>query len=256
MADQSVSFDRAADFYDDTRGFPAGIETQAAALIAQAGDLNQDRYLLEIGIGTGRIALPLAQHVSAIHGVDISHLMLKRLLSKREDDPVYPIRAMANHLPYQTNTFDALVASHIFHLVDDLPGVMKELFRVLKESGVLLHCWNSGEDEFSDLRRMWAEAAGMTGRRWVNWKDRENDITNSGWREVNTPLSLSYQAQKTPQAVLDDYEKRIWSSTWVATDEQHAKGVAVVREEIKRRFDDLTTPITVTNTFNVAVYQP
>jgi ubiquinone/menaquinone biosynthesis C-methylase UbiE len=71
MTTQSVAFDRAAHFYDDTRGFPAGEDRAVAALISQAGGLTATSRILEIGIGTGRIALPLASHVGAIYGVDI-----------------------------------------------------------------------------------------------------------------------------------------------------------------------------------------
>ena len=48
----SVAFDRAAEYYDQTRGYPPGEEKGVAAIIAQAGNLKADSRVLEIGIGT------------------------------------------------------------------------------------------------------------------------------------------------------------------------------------------------------------
>jgi hypothetical protein len=48
MTDQSVVFDRAADYYDETRGFPPGEETGAAAQFAQAGNLTRQSRVLEV----------------------------------------------------------------------------------------------------------------------------------------------------------------------------------------------------------------
>ncbi len=41
MPPDSVSFDRAADFYDETRGFPPGQDAPVAALIAEAAALHE-----------------------------------------------------------------------------------------------------------------------------------------------------------------------------------------------------------------------
>jgi ubiquinone/menaquinone biosynthesis C-methylase UbiE len=71
MTSDSVVFDRAASFYDETRGFPPGEERSIAALISRVGHLGPDSRVFEIGIGTGRIALPLARHVRAVYGIDL-----------------------------------------------------------------------------------------------------------------------------------------------------------------------------------------
>src|SRR5690242_11658674 len=136
----SVSFDRAVDYYDQTRGFPPGVETQAAAAIARAGGLNGSEKVIEIGVGTGRIALPVAPYVNHYVGIDISIPMMKRLLSKRGTEPVSVTEGSATHLPFPDATFDAAVAVHIFHLIPDWQQALAELKRVLKPDGRLIHC--------------------------------------------------------------------------------------------------------------------
>jgi SAM-dependent methyltransferase len=57
---------------------PAAIEPVVEFLAELAGD----GAALELGIGTGRIALPLAQRGISVHGIDLSEAMVARLHSK------------------------------------------------------------------------------------------------------------------------------------------------------------------------------
>src|SRR5215216_7961791 len=45
-------------------------------------DLAFDGTALELGIGTGRIALPLSQRGVRVHGIDLSEAMVARLRAK------------------------------------------------------------------------------------------------------------------------------------------------------------------------------
>lgn len=69
----------AATYDDDAEAFdPDAVAATADRLAALAGD----GPALEFGIGTGRIALPLAARGIAVHGVDLSEAMLARLRAK------------------------------------------------------------------------------------------------------------------------------------------------------------------------------
>ena len=54
---ESVSFDRAADYYDRTRAVADSVMAQLIPLLV--AEIPPGEPCLEIGIGTGRIALPL-----------------------------------------------------------------------------------------------------------------------------------------------------------------------------------------------------
>src|SRR5712691_1078871 len=69
----AVYDDLAADMFDEAVVTPV-VET-LADLAAQGG-------ALELGIGTGRIALPLAERGVRVHGIDSSEAMVARLRSK------------------------------------------------------------------------------------------------------------------------------------------------------------------------------
>src|SRR5256714_11269448 len=57
---------------------PAVVEPAADFLAALAGD----GAALELGIGTGRIALPLAERGVRVHGIDLSEAMVAQLRAK------------------------------------------------------------------------------------------------------------------------------------------------------------------------------
>lgn len=72
--------DRVADVYDEMyRSGGPHDPTSAAQLLAE---LSKGGPVLELAIGTGRIALPLAQLGVPVSGIDISEAMIAQLRSK------------------------------------------------------------------------------------------------------------------------------------------------------------------------------
>ena len=75
----SVSFDRAAEYYDATRSLPPAVtESTISALVT----LLRGRRVLEFGAGTGRFSVPLQRAGVALTPVDISRRMLQRGVAK------------------------------------------------------------------------------------------------------------------------------------------------------------------------------
>lgn len=74
--DSSTYGERVADLYDDLH------PTFDEAAITALADLARGGRALELGIGTGRIALPLKARGVEVHGLDSSPAMVARLQSK------------------------------------------------------------------------------------------------------------------------------------------------------------------------------
>ncbi len=255
----SIVFDRAADFYDQTRGFPPGQAPNVAALLVRAGGLTPASRVLEIGIGTGRIALPLAPHVRAVYGVDLSCLMMDRLRAKRTTEPVHLAQADATRLPFPDRAFDAAVAVHVFHLIPNWQDVVCELTRVLRPDGVLLHGWNEHGDEFKALTDAWDTAVPPQERPEVGvpWQRRETFLLDLGWREVGQKQVIGFTEVRTPQSYLDHRRERKGSNTWRLSDEQIARGLAAMQAVIDTQFGgDALRPVEVHNGFGVRVFRP
>jgi SAM-dependent methyltransferase len=88
MDDEDGYFpERVAATYDDSsEGMfdPAVVDTVAGVLAGLAGR----GRALELGIGTGRIALPLARRGVLVHGIDLSRAMVARLRAKPGGDTI------------------------------------------------------------------------------------------------------------------------------------------------------------------------
>lgn len=256
----SVTFDRAASFYDETRGFPAGEETHIATLFCHAGNLDADSRVLEIGAGTGRIALPLAQRVGAVAALDLARPMLARLVAKRGDEPAFPVEGDAVRLPFPAGAFDAVVAVHVFHLIGDWPNALREVARVLRPGGVLMNGWNetTRRSASPDLFEVWLEASGS--RRLPNIgvpRERYRSfLPDAGWQSCDEPHVHRYSFRRATREFLDQLERRVWSSTWRLSEEQVEDGLAAVRAASQALGLDSDTPLEFDATFTVEAFYP
>ncbi len=93
--------------------------------------------ILDIGCGTGNLSLELARLGARVTGVDISEPMLTKACQKalREKLDVKFYKADAHGLPFDDETFDAVVSLSALEFVSDLSEALKEAYRVLKPDG-------------------------------------------------------------------------------------------------------------------------
>lgn len=252
---ESVNFDRAAGFYDATRGFPEGVAEQVGVFIAEKTELPQDAKALEIGIGTGRVSLPLAGHVGLVAGADISSEMMKVLLVKRNDEAVYPTQADGTQLPYADKCFDAVLIVHVLHLVPDPIAILRDVQRVLKADGILIHGFNTRDSDDNPMAVAW-NANRPQRKLGHNYDSTKNALDESGWALEETHI-FSYSYTETPQDFLHPFESRAWSSTWDVSDDELAKAVNAVKQAIDEHYDgDYQAQIKREAGFNIDIMRP
>ena len=256
MPDDSVTFDRAADYYDETRGFPPGEEKNAAALICRAGNLTSASRVLEVGVGTGRIALPLAPCVRAVFGVDLSRPMMARLQARRSGEAVHPVQAGATQLPFPGGVFDAAVAVHVFHLIPAWRDAVRELARVLRPGGLLLTGYSG--TGFRVLREAFIAALPPEHRGSVGVGTEEFAafLTGEGWQPTGGPFTHRYTYHRSPGEYVDLLRRRVWSRTWRLTDEELEQGIAAVQAAIARHYGDPRRPAHLAAEFRLWAYRP
>jgi ubiquinone/menaquinone biosynthesis C-methylase UbiE len=253
----SVSFDRAAGYYDATRGFPPGVEAQVANVFARAGGLGTASRVLELGVGTGRVAIPLAARVGRYTGVDVSAPMLAQLVAKRGSLPIDLVRADAGLLPFARGGFDAVIGVHVFHLVPGWRGVLAGAARVLRPEGLLLH---GGDDH-------------TRGPAWRRWRDRveaefgvqevgvprakiESFPEDEGWRPAGVH-HIAFGRRLRPRTLIDLVAGRTWSMTWRLSDAQLERAVAELHADLDREFGgELDREVEIEAGFWVRAYRP
>lgn len=86
--DASTYGERVADRYDDEHGFLGSVAQEVVLLTELAAPGTR---VLELGVGTGRVALPLVERGLDVTGIDASPNMLARLAAKPGGERVHAV---------------------------------------------------------------------------------------------------------------------------------------------------------------------
>lgn len=153
----SISFDPVARTYDATRSLLPEAQAQVTAILAEA--LIGHGPVLEVGVGTGRIAVPLVEAGIQVLGVDLSRPMLDELRTKSDRLPV--LLGDGTRLPFADRSVGAVLAVHVFHLVPEWRDAVLECLRVLGPDGVLVWARGGFGAPGAEVAQVFARAAGI-----------------------------------------------------------------------------------------------
>jgi SAM-dependent methyltransferase len=145
-----VDFTRGAGAYDRRHG--ALIDADAVQRLVDAARLSRDAMVLDVGAGTGRVAIPLAATGRRVVALDPAPAMLQQLTAKAGG--ALPVVGEGSKLPFPDGQFDAVVFARVLYLMTDWRDVLLEAIRVLKTGGRILHEWGNGsaDEEWVQIR--------------------------------------------------------------------------------------------------------
>lgn len=247
----SFSFDPLADHYDATRGYPVAVAQQIAHDIAQDIHAQPGTRFLEVGVGTGRIAIPLASLGFDYSGVDISRNMIAYCREKlgaqgwqsqqqswgslpgeiaasvtgvwrfAQADPPATMRlvlADMTALPFADASFDVSLGVHVFHLVSDWQQAVQEAMRVVRPGGLFLQCWdaNVSEDRWP-ITSKWEEIIQQLGGEVLRTRTYYDGVVTTWLREHGYQPEIvrltRWEEQSTPREGVEHIKKRLSSGT-------------------------------------------
>ena len=134
-----LSFDQVAGDYDQTRIIPPAQTEEIVRRLGREASLERGGLFLDAGVGTGRLAVPLAQlYPAQVIGADVSLPMMAQIAAKSAPGVVRLTQADLQRLPFAEGAFQGVLMVHILHLIECWPLVLTEAKRVLApRSGVL-----------------------------------------------------------------------------------------------------------------------
>ncbi|HEV8166036.1 MAG TPA: class I SAM-dependent methyltransferase [Actinomycetota bacterium] len=239
----SLSFEPIADRYDATRGGERRGRRTAANL---APLLDPAAPVMEVGVGTGIVALALRQLGYTVVGVDLSPAMAQR--ARRRLGPVVAV-ADAAQLPVADAAIQQAVSVWLLHLVADRTVVLAEVARALRPGGRYLVIPTQvrvpPQDEVERLLFDMRNQLDPTG----GWRDDERQLLDAaqlaGFTMVDRRHASLGEVPQSPAEIADDIEARTWSHLWDLTHDQWrtvvAPTVAALRAlpdaHVQRRYD-------------------
>jgi SAM-dependent methyltransferase len=114
---------------------------------ALAACLKPGARILDVGAGTGRVSIALAQIGFGVIAIEPALAMLRTLREKAGGLCIGCVAAEGSRLPLQNRIADAAVISRLLYLVPDWRGLLRAVSDVLTSQGLILHEWGNGTDD-------------------------------------------------------------------------------------------------------------
>ena len=238
---QTVTFDRVADIYDATRTLSP---KTMAAIVARATPLLQNRGpCLEIGVGTGRIAVPLHEAGVDLVGIDVSGPMLAKLAEKGAGRPPFAVaRADSHSLPFRDAVFGSGLVVHVLHLLEDWRRALDELARVVRGGGVLLVDLGRGSvptGSWAEVQDRFVAAAGISDHKVFLQETAAVDAYLQERGELTREDAILETRAATFREVIDRLERGVYSYTWTADHHTRARAADVARTWVREHYGGL-----------------
>ena len=237
----SVRFDRAAEIYDRTRAISA--ESMARTTELLASELDGRGRVLEIGVGTGLLALPLHEWGVPLAGLDLTEAMVAKLVEKTGGEPPFPLMlGDATRMPLADDAFGGAYLRWVLHLIPEWRNVLAEAVRVLRPGGVFLVELGAYDEERFEIQRKFAELAGVSvdpvGLNWANHGPLDAEMAGHGATlRILPPIEETWE--DTLGEFLDGVEEGRYSWTWSSSDDDRRRVVAELRSWTAERFGPL-----------------
>ena len=225
----SLGFDRVADVYDATRGGEERGARMAADLepwFSAAG------RTLEVGVGTGVVALALQRGGRDVVGVDLSAPMARHAVGRLGRRVAV---GDAERMPVASASVDDAYSVWLLQLVRDISLVLREVARVVRPGGRYLVVPTDATpvvDEPIGRAQRALNRVAYGGPRQDHADAVVAAARDCDLRVVEVADGAVHEFDERPSQMLEAIEKRQFSMMWEIPDETWAEIVPPIVEEL------------------------
>ncbi len=168
--------------------------------------------VLDIGCGTGSLALRLAGSAAEVHGLDISSEMIRIANDKARAQKVDNVTFHTGPFDdtfraFEPESLDGLCAYSILHLVDDRPATLEQIFSLLKPGGFFISstiCLGESWIPYGALISVMRLIGKAPMVQIFDKRTLEDEMRKSGFVEISQPAvgaksEIAFIVAKKPQ---------------------------------------------------------
>jgi SAM-dependent methyltransferase len=194
-------------------------------LLVREGDL-VGRRVLDVGCGTGRLLVALAERGARVWGIDPSPEMAEVARGRGAAVKV----ARAEQLPFKGEWFERAVLWLSAHLLDR-PCAFTELRRVLAPDGrIVIATFDPSHFERFWLNRLFPSLERIDRERFPAEAELAAELRGAGFEP--RVLRLSQQAQTSRDAALERLHGRYISTLQLLSEEEYQSGLERAEREL------------------------
>ncbi len=199
--------------------------------------------MLEVGVGTGLLALRLHDAGIPVSGLDLSAPMMAKLVEKAGGEPPFPlVLGDATNMPFVDGGFGGAYLRWVLHLIPDWRGALAEMARVVRPGGVLVVSLGAFDEVSTAVRARFSEITGVStdpvGLMWDNHDELDAELERLGGRLRLLP-PIPEEEEETLGSFLDWIEEGRWSWTWHVPEDARRDAVRQLRPWAAERFGPL-----------------
>ncbi len=256
---------RVADQYDSQRAHPPEVSREVGAAIVRL--IGPGKKILELGIGTGRIALPVAEAGCSVAGIDLSGDMLAQVYQHAavQRGDVMLVRGDLHRLPMQEQQFDAVTAVHVLHLLPGWESVLEQAADCMHHEAhfVMGRDWIDPESVTGALqnvyRRAVVELAGPQLKAPTGQREFAAKLASLGFapepENGEEIVASEWQVDMSPADFVAGVRGKANPESWILTDELMEPVIEKLEAAIAEHWPDRSAPHPVRRRFLLAAFR-
>jgi SAM-dependent methyltransferase len=148
---------------------PEGLASSGAVQIAEVLGSVSGGDVMDVGTGRGDLVVMLSEFLedySTFTGIDLDEEKLEKARENLEGRPVQLLQMDGGEMSFADRSFDTVCISNSLHHLEDVDGVLAEMYRVLRPGGTFIL-----QEMFSDGEQTPAQRTDAAVHHWAGRVD-------------------------------------------------------------------------------------